>query len=166
MPRTADVGPMIHEEVSKLVGQGMKKSDAFRQVAAEQLPADASEDERLKKERSVAANYYRYEGQEATVTPIKQPDAPEAVVEKVAEAVAEAPEVTVTSTPSSAISPPPKRRGRPRKQVPAGVADGQLREQLEAAEAIVKLAIEQARAQTAELEELRRFKAKVTSAVS
>lgn len=59
MPRTADQGPRYKERADELIKQGMKKQEAFRTVAVEELGDGASEDDISKKQKSVASTYYR-----------------------------------------------------------------------------------------------------------
>jgi len=62
VPRTASEGPANHARVTELLASGdVKKSEAFMQVAREALGAGASEDDVLKKARSISTNFYRIE---------------------------------------------------------------------------------------------------------
>lgn len=59
MPRTASEGPRYLERANHFISQGMKKQEAFRQVAIEELGEDAAEDAIDKKQKSVASTFYR-----------------------------------------------------------------------------------------------------------
>lgn len=162
MAREATIGPIVYERVTQLTGGAnpMKKSEAFRQVAVEQLDASASEEEIVKKARSVATTFYRLQRLE---------QAGEGATPKAAAAAAPA---------ASEDAPAPKKRGRPKgsKNAPKAEAtatapavivvagqngyDPDLLSALGQAQEAVKKAVEQAREQQAEIRSLREFKEK------
>lgn len=149
MAREATVGPVIYARVKELAATGMKNSDAFRQVAAEQLDAGASDEDKLKKERSIATTFYRLQRIEAAGGEVEASPAPKkrgrpkgsTNKPKVVEVAAPAPSVAVVVTGQNGHEPD------------VFTALGQ-------AKAAVEAAIKQAQADRDELRALRDFKEK------
>lgn len=149
LPRTADVGPAHHARVEELIAQGAKKSEAFRQVAKEELPTGTDEELR-KKGNTVATNYYRIERQKA--------------------------EGSDTPSEPKRRGRPPGTKNKPKdepvvvdKQVgydaDSLTALGQAKAALEKAIEVVRAEVASQNGLQTELAELREFKEKVTSVI-
>ena len=167
LPREATMGPLVYAEVTKLIDTGMKKSEAFEVVAADLLDKNASDEDVVKKARSVATTFYRLQrlaaDNEGEVPAPKRRGRP--------------PKAKTDEVSPVAGADAPKRRGRPpgsknkpKDETPVAVAvhngDGHGDDVMQAlgqAKAAIDAAIERQRAESAELAELREFKDRVGS---
>lgn len=163
LPREATIGPVVYEEVNKLIADGMKKSDAFHIVAADMLDVNASDEDVEKKARSVATTFYRLQRLAAEnggepPAPKRRGRPPKAVTEA-AEPVSEAPKRR---------GRPPGSKNKPKDETPVVVHSGNghdadAMQALGQAKAAIDQAIQRLQSEQAELRELRELKSRVGS---